>query len=103
MPQAPAIQFPFVAGSYVARSLNFDAQRTVNLYAEASGSGNSKSIAMLLGCPGTRSWDQVIPGSGPVRGMLPFSATKMFAVCDTHSFYFDTTGTAFQMSPGVPI
>jgi hypothetical protein len=101
--QAPLTQFPFVAGAYAARSLNFDAQRTVNLYPELSGSGNSKSIAMLLGCPGTRSWDQVIAGAGPIRGMLPFSSTKMFAVSGSLAMYFDTTGTAFYMSPAVPI
>lgn len=70
--QAPLKNFPFVGGSYLARSRNFDSQRTVNLYPETSGSGNSKTIACFIGTPGTKIW--YTGASGPVRGLLAFSA-----------------------------
>lgn len=75
----PLNAFPFVAGSYDSRSPKFDCQRTVNLYPEASGSGNSKSIAMLIGTPGTRFWAN-FGLNGPIRGMLKFSSTYSIIV-----------------------
>lgn len=78
MPQTPIEMFPFVAGSYLSRSRNFDAQRTVNLYPEASGSGNSKSIAALIGTPGCRQIDTL--SGGPTRGYLRFTAGIAIAV-----------------------
>jgi hypothetical protein len=81
MPQAPLTQFPFVGGSYLARSRNFDAQRTVNLYPETSGSGNSKSIACLIGTPGTKFTFATGGGTGVVtRGMIRFSETISIVV-----------------------
>jgi hypothetical protein len=81
MTQAPLTQFPFVGGSYLARSRNFDAQRTVNLYPEMSGSGNSKSIACLIGTPGTRFTFSAGGGAGiVVRGMIRFSETISIVV-----------------------
>ena len=63
--------FPFVGGSYTARSSFFDAQRTINLYPEVSKSGTSKAVAMLVGCPGTYLWGN-FPG-GSIRGSFRFS------------------------------
>ena len=60
--------FPFVGGSYTSRSLNFDAQRSVNLFPIMSESGTSRSVAMLTATPGHRKWLDV--GSGPIRGVL---------------------------------
>lgn len=76
--------FPFVSGSYQARSPRFDAQRTVNLYPEMSGSGTSKTIAMLIGAPGTKDYEFFI-GAGTdvaigIRGMLRFSSTVAIVV-----------------------
>ncbi len=65
--------FPFIGGSYAARSPAFDNQRTVNLYPETSGSGTSKSVAMLIGCPGTDLW-LTLPDY-PIRGSLRLSST----------------------------
>ncbi len=62
------IPFPFVGGSYQSRSLNFDAQRSVNLFPVLSESGTSRSVAMLTTTPGHRKWLDV--GDGPVRGLL---------------------------------
>lgn len=69
---------PFIGGSYLSRSRNFDAERAVNLYPEASGSGQSKSIAMLLGCPGLVLFSTL--AGGGVRGCIRFSATQAFVV-----------------------
>lgn len=61
-------EFPFVGGSYTSRSLNFDAQRSVNLYPVMSETGTSRSVAMLTTTPGHKKWMDV--GTGPIRGLL---------------------------------
>lgn len=45
-------KIPFIGPSYVNRSVNFDAQRSVNLYPTKSEIGDSKSIMALVGTPG---------------------------------------------------
>lgn len=80
----------FVGPSYTARSLNFDASRCVNLYPEASGSGQSKSIAMLVGCPGLARFS-TLTGAG-VRGLLRFSATIGIAVIGGRVYKIDVAG-----------
>jgi hypothetical protein len=72
-------KFPFIGGSYTARSKFFDAQRTVNLYPEISKSATSKSIAALYGCPGTSLWN-AFGGAYGVRGMLAFNSTLAVVV-----------------------
>lgn len=73
--------FPFIGGAYRARSLNFDAQRCVNLYVENSESGNSKSPAALIGTPGTSSWVVLSSGgSGGCRGLYRFTDDIALAV-----------------------
>lgn len=67
-----------IGGSYTARSKAFDSQRTVNLYPEASGSGTSKTIAMLVGAPGTKVFSTL--AGGGIRGGIRFSATQAIAV-----------------------
>jgi len=57
----------FIGESYTARSLAFDAQRSMNLYYEADQSGKGKSNAALLGTPGLALL-QTLPTS-PVRGI----------------------------------
>jgi hypothetical protein len=95
-------QFPLVAGSYLARAKRFDCQRTVNLYAEASGSGNSKSIAMLIGTPGTVDWNGGIGGLGPVRGLLRFSATLAIAVIHNSVVFYNTAAAATGNATVIP-
>jgi hypothetical protein len=60
--------FPFIAGSYVARSPIFDCQRTINLYPEVSsiGAGKNGEVAALYSCPGLRRVQTL--GLGPTRG-----------------------------------
>lgn len=85
-------KFPFVAGSYRSRSTNFDAQRTINLYPEVSGSGTSKSIAMLIGTPGKRVWQKF--GASPIRGMLRF--TQALAVIAAGDRIYTVTADGLQ-------
>jgi hypothetical protein len=80
----------FIGPSYVARSVNFDASRTVNLYPEASGSGQSKTIAMLIGCPGLLRF--ATAAGGGVRGLLRFSATVGIAVIGANVYLVNTAG-----------
>jgi len=102
MPQAPLNQFPFVGGSYLARSRNFDAQRTVNLYAETSGSGNSKSIACLIGTPGTVDWNSSAAAAGGVRGQIRFSADVAVVVRGKNVDKIDATGTVSTTLGTIP-
>jgi hypothetical protein len=80
-----------VGPSYTARSLNFDASRCVNLYPEASGSGLSKSIAMLVGCPGLSRFATL--AGGGVRGAIRFTASLAVVVVAGNVYEVDPTGT----------
>lgn len=77
------MQFPFIGGSYTARSKNFDAEVCINLYPEM-GSATSKSPAMLVGTPGKRLW-QTLAG-GNVRGLLRFSSDTSVVVCGANVY-----------------
>lgn len=83
---------PFIGESYTARSLNFDASRTVNLYPEASGSGQSKTIAMLLGCPGTVRFATL--AGGGVRGGIRFSSVLAVVVVGANVYNVSSNGTS---------
>lgn len=91
MPQAPLNNFPFVGGSALSRSRNFDSQRTVNLYPQTSGSGNSKTIACLIGTPGTKVWNS--SATSPIRGLMAFNASIGIIVRGGQVIKVDTTGT----------
>lgn len=43
---------PFIGPSYVYRSVNFDAQRSINLYPAKSEIGDSKTPSLMVGTPG---------------------------------------------------
>lgn len=58
---------PFVGPSYVYRSVNFDAQRSVNLMLVKSETGTSKSEMALIGTPGLSAFIE-LPKS-PIRAM----------------------------------
>ena len=77
----PAI--PFIGPTYTARSVNVDAQRTINLYPEVDPTGVAKgqqqAVAALYGTPGLkRMW--TLPGLGGVRGMYTSSSGVLYAV-----------------------
>jgi hypothetical protein len=83
-------QFPFVGGSYTARSKNFDAQRCLNLYPVISESGTSKSVAALYGTPGLRLWMALAGGN--IRGCLRFNAINAVVVCGANVYRVTSTG-----------
>lgn len=85
------MKFPFVGGSYTARSKAFDSQRCVNLYPEMTGSGTSKSVAALYGTPGLALWATL--SGGGVRGLLRFSATVAIAAVGANVYSVTTDGT----------
>ena len=62
------MRIPFVGGSYEARSLNADAQRSVNCYVEMDNASPRAPIA-LYGTPGT-ALKFTLP-TGPVRSCIP--------------------------------
>ena len=72
--------FQFIGGAYEARSVNFDAQKCVNLYLEPSGSGTSKSQAMLIGTPGMRLRDNSTAAGKVARGLHKFNDTTAIRV-----------------------
>lgn len=88
-------KFPFIGGSYQARSRFFDTQRTVNLYPEISKSATSKAIAALYGCPGTYLW-QTFAG-GAIRGMLPLGPGLAMVACGALLYTVSNTGVATQV------
>lgn len=80
--------FPFLGGSFNGRSPFFDAERTVNLYAEVSESGESRSPLALIGTPGLRRITTL--AGGGVRGLFKFSETTLIAVVGTNVWKLDT-------------
>jgi hypothetical protein len=65
------LAIPFVGQAYEARSLNFSAQRCVNLYLEV-GMAGSKSPAALFSTPGLTRRLQMPNGATEIRGVLQF-------------------------------
>lgn len=86
---------PFIGGSYLARSRNFDAQRAINFFPQASGSGQSKSIAMLLGSPGLVLFSAL--SDGGVRGCIRFSATQAIVIAGGSVFSVSTSGVSTRI------
>jgi hypothetical protein len=82
--------FAFIGGTYRARSAAFDAQRTINLYAEVSQSGTSKNIAMLVGTPGLTLFSTLVGGG--IRGEIRFSATQSIVVAGGNVYSVTTAG-----------
>lgn len=74
----------FVGSAHKDRSLNFDAQRCVNLFPQVSASGTSKSPAKLVSAPGLSVFADItsIIRRG-IRGMLQFDDNTLFVVAGT--------------------
>lgn len=71
-------KFPFIGPSYVHRSVNFDAQRSINLYPVKSEIETSKDIAALVGTPGLREFCDIPVNK--VRGGHRVGERVFFAV-----------------------
>lgn len=92
--------FNFIGGSSTTRSRVFDAQETINLYPEQSGSGTSKNIAMLIGTPGLALW-KLLEGGG-IRGMLRFSPTLAIVVAGANVYRVTSLGVATLLGTTFP-
>lgn len=89
------MKFPFVGGSYKARSSFVDSSETINLYPELSNkTQTSKAIAALYGCPGLKLWGNC--AGGTIRGLHRFSATQSVIVSGMN-VYLVTTGAVSQL------
>jgi hypothetical protein len=91
---------PFIGGTYLSRSRNFDCQRAINLFPEASGNGQSKSIAMLLGTPGLVIFAAL--AGGGVRGCIRFSATQAIVVVGGNVYSVSIAGVGTLIGTVVP-
>lgn len=76
----------FVGPSYTLSSVNYDCQRSVNLYPEIDElqTGKDKEVAALIGTPGLTKLATI--GSGPIRGMW-FSTTGVLYVVSGGTLY----------------
>lgn len=70
----PTLPIPFVGQAYTARSLNFSAQRCVNLFLEM-GQAGAKGPSALFWTPGLVRKLTMPNGSVPIRGMAPFKGS----------------------------
>jgi hypothetical protein len=88
MERLPQAEFPFISGSYPAKSRAFDNQRTLNMYVEASDVGGGKNAApgYLTACAGLRQVQSL--GSGPHRGSYLLSnASRAFFVSGNEVYF----------------
>ena len=67
----PTIPIPFAAQAYQLRSVQFAAQRCINLRLEQGPPGAKVPVA-LVGIPGLTTYAEV--GNGPIRGMIELSS-----------------------------
>ena len=87
-----------IGPTYQSRSLNFDAQRTINLFPEVNETKRGKAVAALLGTPGLRRL-LTLPGSGGLRGNGLYTAStgRCFAVQGAAVFEVSSTATSTRL------
>lgn len=86
-----------IGPAYMSRSMTFDSSRCINLYPELSESGESKDVAMLVGCPGTvRATTLINPASNNsgIRGVLQFSKDVLVVVTRSTVWIVNSTLSA---------
>ena len=70
----------FVGGSYVSRSVNVNAERSINLYPEIVDAGTPKVKTWLVGTPGLKGFVNFSGKcGGPVRALFAMNG-RAFAV-----------------------
>jgi hypothetical protein len=79
-----------VGSSYQQRSLPFDAQRMVNLYAISDPQG--ADVASLLGTPGLSLF--ATAGTGPIRGEISAANGRAFVVSGSEFYEISSAGVA---------
>lgn len=79
--------FPFIGGSYEARSKTFDCSRTVNMYTElhSYGAGKNAQVAALFSRPGLKL-AQVL-ALGPIRASYTISNSQLTYIVSGNSVY----------------
>ena len=91
--------FPFISGSYEARSKTFDCARTVNLYPEmhSYGAGKGGEVAALYSTPGLRPVQTI--GLGPIRAAYTISNSQLAFVVSGNEVYqlSSAAGTPIQV------
>ena len=80
----------FVGPSYTPRSMNVDAERTINLYPETVTDGTGAVKAYLVGTPGLRSYISFDRFGGPVRALWTQNG-RAFAVVGSGFYEFFPT------------
>lgn len=88
-------------GSYSARSLASDAERTINMYLELVQSGSGKSRATLYGTPGLTLFS-ALPGGLPCLGVYSFTVAEVdyvLAVSGTSLYQVFQDGTSSLVGP----
>lgn len=80
---------PFVGQAYETRSINFSAQRCVNLFLEV-GLAGAKSPAALFSTPGLVKKLDMPNGAVEIRGMAPFKG-ELFVVAGSSLFSISST------------
>jgi len=81
----------FVGPSYTPRSVNVDAERSINLYPENVTDGTGAVRAYLIGTPGLRGFTNITVSGGPVRCLWTQNG-RMFAVVGTGFYEVYATG-----------
>lgn len=85
----------FIGSAHMDRSVNFDAQRCINLYPVISASGTAKSAAKLASVPGLVPWtDKSSENQQGVRAMWVFDDNSLFVVMTTKVYRIDRNKTA---------
>jgi len=85
------VRLPLVGGTYQDRTINFNQERTVNLYAVISGSHTSENKYKLIGTPGRELFINPEPDSGfGGRGMHVTSDDRWFFVSGNTLFETDS-------------
>lgn len=93
------MKIPLVGESYTARSLTFDAQRTVNMFPEFSTSGSSKEVSCLIGTPGLTLFGSV--ASTGCRGAYEAQGRAFFVFGSTlYEITASGTSNALGAVPG---
>ena len=86
----------FVGGSYVSRSVNVNAERSINLYPEIVDAGTPKVKTWLVGTPGLKGFVNFSGKcGGPVRALFAMNG-RAFAVIGQNFCEFFPNGTGIQ-------
>lgn len=88
----------FIGGAYTARSRNFDAEESLNYYAEMAQVGTARTPIALFGTPGSQTWLEF--PQGPIRGMHLFGAFAYVVAGGT--LYRVATDATFALIGPVP-